>query len=87
MATCKAKTTRGTRCKREAGDGSDFCYQHGDTKPSRKTKRGKKKWVGAAAAAATAIAAVTVGVSEIKKRKGTGGKKKKKKAKKKRGRK
>lgn len=28
MARCKATTKSGDRCKREVGEGSDYCYQH-----------------------------------------------------------
>ena len=37
---CKGTTKDGSRCKREAQEGSDYCYQH---KPSNKENRRKSK--------------------------------------------
>lgn len=37
---CQATTKKGTQCKRNAAEGSDYCWQHGGTK---KTNDNNKK--------------------------------------------
>lgn len=37
---CQATTKKGTQCKRNAAEGSDYCWQHGGTK---KTSNNSKK--------------------------------------------
>jgi hypothetical protein len=39
---CKAITAKGTQCKRQAVNGSDYCYQHQTTKAKIDTLTGPK---------------------------------------------
>jgi hypothetical protein len=76
LATCKAKTRQGTRCRRQAVEGGAYCHQHrsrektgGTATATSGAPTAKKKSSGliqVAATTAAAAAAIYVGAKEAK---------------------
>lgn len=44
MAQCKGTTKAGSRCKRQAREGSEFCSIHVSTEPRERPQGGKATW-------------------------------------------
>ena len=72
MATCKGKTKQGTRCRRRAIEGKEYCHQHVRRQSAPKVAAPVEKGEGGgalvrvAATTAAAAAALYVGAREAK---------------------